>query len=109
MSTPSADDGPDKVLTKPTFTLSAAAAAAAATASAAMASAFAARRYAITCISFSGSNPDLQDVVEWRLAVEQVDALQADAQRAVGSAHQRVHVAAAEVADLVAAQLHHVE
>src|SRR5213076_758971 len=64
-----------------------------------------ARRPSITSVSY----PDLEDVVERRLRVEEVDALQADIQGADAVANERVAVAAAEVAHGVAPQLHHVE
>src|SRR6185503_8845170 len=108
MSMPSADDGPDSVLTKPTFTLSAAAAGPTASAAARGSAARAARSWRmvgdLSNVGCGGgtdrvgrSDPDLQHVVERRLRVEEVDALKADAQPALRVAHQRVAVAAAEV------------
>ena len=54
------------------------------------------------------SDPGLDHVVEGRLCIHQVHALQPGAQ-AVGCAHQRVTVAASEVADVVAPQLQPLE
>src|SRR5579862_5079606 len=54
-------------------------------------------------------DPDLQHVVEWRLPIEQVHALQRNAQRACRVAHERVPVRAAEMTHGVAPQLDHVE
>src|SRR6185369_16617658 len=120
MSTPSAEDGPDKVLTNPIRTLSAAPAPAASAASATPAMAFFSVKWRATLCEYmsvsllllsrgSGSDPDLQHVVERRLAVEHVHALQPYPQHPVGATHQRVLVTTAEMAHVVPAQLHHVE
>src|SRR6185369_1110593 len=119
MSTPSAEDGPDKVLTNPIRTLSAAPAAAASAARATPAMAFfSLKRRGSLCEFMSVSllllwdrtlDPDLQHVIERRLAVEHVHPLQPYPQHPVGATHQRVLVAAAEMAHVVPAQLHHVE
>src|SRR5882672_12161286 len=113
MSMPIAAFGPDSVLTKPTRTMSAAKADAVASITTAAAAMDCLNNESITRCTFSckyrRSDPDLQDIVERRLAVEKIDALQLDAQGARRIAHQRVAITAAEVAHVVATQLHHVE
>src|SRR5262245_16832085 len=116
MSMPSADDGPESVLTKPTLTLSAAKVTEQSSAASTKAMVLVTIPLSNWAPAFAGatssrrrpgsnlfsSHPDLQHVIERRLAVEHVHALQPDLQGTGRIAHQGVAIAPAEVAHVVA-------